>query len=271
VNVPPLEIITTKHKHALRSFWQSLLIGLPLPLLLLMVWEIAVRKNWLPPTLIASPSDVALDFITLLSNGALIHHIVVSLGRLAFGLSIGVTAGLFLGSVLALSRLLDGIVSPTIQILTPVPVIAWTPLLIIFLGIDGARIALIAVGAFFIVLFGTFQGIRSTSFSLIEMARMYQKSDFDLVRHVLLPGAMPQIFDALRLTLGMGWVLLLIGEIIASSSGLGWLIWDSRNFSRPDDMIVGMVTVGILGKCSDMALARLQAYCLRWRPSFTGQ
>ena len=257
---------TTSHR-----IWRSFLIGLPLPVLLLALWEAAVRETWLPPTLIASPSDVGLDLAHMVASGMLAHHILISLSRLAVGLSLGVGMGLLLGSFLALSRLIDGIVSPTISILAPVPVIAWTPLLIIFFGIDGARIALIAVGAFFIMFFGTFQGIRSTSFGLIEMARMYQKSSFALMREVLLPSALPQIFDALRLTLGMGWVLLLVGEIIASSSGLGWLIWDSRNFSRPDDMIVGMVTVGILGKLSDMALARLQAHCLRWRPSFSGQ
>jgi sulfonate transport system permease protein len=266
-----LKTADKKQRNTPRAFWQSFLLGAPLPIVLLILWEVAVRKTWLPPTLIASPSAVALDFAVMLANGTLALHISVSLARLAFGLSIGVAAGLFLGSVLALSRLFDGVVSPSIQILSPVPVIAWTPLLITFFGIDGARIALIAVGGFFIVFFGAFQGIRNTDLGLIEMARMYQKSSLDLVRHVLLPSAMPQIFDALRLTLGIGWVLLLIGEIIASSSGLGWLIWDSRNFSRPDDMIVGMITVGILGKLSDMALARLQAHCLRWRPSFAGQ
>jgi sulfonate transport system permease protein len=241
------------------------------PVALIAVWEAAVRTGWWPRTLIAAPSEVASDFVRLTVNGDLARHAWVSLRRLAVGFALGGVVAVALGSLVGLSRAAERVAGPTILALAPVPPVAWVPLLIVLLGIDGAKLALIALGTFFIVYSGTVQGVRGADSRLVEVAYVYGKSGRSLVLEVLLPSALPSILYSLRVALGISWILLIAAEVIASSEGLGWLIWDSRNFSRPDDMIVGMIAVGALGKLSDDLLVRLQGWLLRWRPSFQGQ
>jgi sulfonate transport system permease protein len=242
-----------------------------LPIALLILWETAVHTGWWPRTIIAPPSEVAWDFFYLLLDGTLVVHAAVSVKRLVLGFLCGLTLAIALGGAIGVFRTVERAVGPTIQILAPVPVIAWIPLLIILFGINGSRVALIATGTFFIMVFATIRGIRSVDVKLIEVARVFEKSHFELFRQVLLPSALPNILDSCRMALAIGWILLLAGEVIASSSGLGWLIWNSRNFSRADDMIVGMIAVGLLGGLTDWGMSRLQSWYLRWRPTYQGQ
>lgn len=172
---------------------------------------------------------------------------------------------------MGVSRGIERSISLTVDLLAPIPVLAWIPLFIILFGISGARIALISVGTFFQLYFSTIQGIRSTPVQLVELGRVYEKGAFRLWKEILFPSALPAIIDATRQALIIGWILLLAGEVIASSSGLGWLMWDSRNFARSDDMIVGMISVGILGKSTDWLMSILQRRLLRWRRTFSGQ
>lgn len=240
------------------------------PIALVALWEVSVRAGWLPSTLIAPPSAVAVDAWLLTADGKLGYNAYVSLARLAVGFSLGATLALVLGSLVGLFRLAERLIGPTIQILSPIPVVAWIPLFIVFFGIDGSRVALIATGTFWVVFFGVVQGIRGADARLVEVAYLYNKPTPDVLFRLLLPAALPNILAALRIALGLSWILLLTAEVIASSSGLGWLIWDSRNFSRPDDMIVGMAAVGLLGALTDRGVALLQRRVLRWRSTFEG-
>lgn len=243
-----------------------------MPAALLIIWEVAVHIGWWPRTLVASPSQVVLDFIHLAVNGSLPFHAYVSVRRLLTGFLFGAAAGVLCGAIVGLSRLAERVIAPTIQLLAPIPVVAWIPLLIILFGIgELSKTAVITLGTFFIIFFNTVQGVRSTDKKLVEVAYVFNKTPTQLVTGVLLPSALPSIFTGLRVALGLSWILLIVGEVIASSDGLGWLIWDSRNFSRPDDMIVGMISIGILGKASDQALLLAQSRFLRWRHSFQGQ
>jgi sulfonate transport system permease protein len=240
------------------------------PTILLVLWEFSVRTGWLPRTLIAAPSDVATDAFRLINNGMLGYHTYVSLTRLVTGFTLGAMLALVLGSLVGIFRLAETLINPTVQLLSPIPVVAWIPLFIVLFNIDGSRIALIATGTFWTMFFSVVQGIRGADSKLVEVAYLYNKSAADILWKLLLPAALPNIFGALRIALGLSWILLLTAEVIASSSGLGWLIWDSRNFSRPDDMIVGMIAVGLLGALTDRSVALLQSRVLRWRPTFQG-
>ena len=145
-------------------------------------------------------------------------------------------------------------------------------ILIILFGIgEASKIILIAIAALFIVFINTVSGIRSADKKLVELAQVYKKPDKDLITKILLPSAVPSIMTGMRIALGLSWILLIAAEVIASSKGLGWLIWDSRNFSRPDDMIVGMITISILGKLSDMALISLERKLTKWGKTFEGK
>lgn len=247
----------------------NILIPYILPILLILIWEGLVMFKIVPSTLIAPPTKVCLAFFELI-QGKLLIHSLISLQRLFVGLLIGLAFALFIGIGVGYSKKIEGICGLTIDLLSPVPVIAWIPLLIIFFGISGAKLAVISFGSFFIIYSGVLNGIRSTKIEHLEIAIVHNKSSFEILKQVLLPSALPSIFQSIRLALAIGWILLLAGEMIASSSGLGWLIWDSRNFARSDDMIVGMISVGILGKSTDFFLKKIESKCLRWRHVFKG-
>lgn len=245
--------------------------GTILPLSLLFAWEISLRLGWLPTSLIASPSAVFLSFKSLLISGDLWAHIWVSSARLLSGFIFGGIFGILYGIAIGVSRRWEQFWMPTFLVIAPIPIIAWIPLLIILFGVDGARFGLVALGSFFIVLFGTVGGIRNVDEELVEMARMYGKTRNELVRHILFPSALPTIFHSLRTAMSMAWVLLIMAEIIASSRGLGWLLWDSRNFGRSDDMIVAMIIIGVLGKLADSILVFLSLKYLWWKHTFKGE
>jgi sulfonate transport system permease protein len=229
------------------------------PLLLIMLWEYAVLSEWWPRALIASPGEVIIDFGRLLASGKLSFHAMVSLRRLLGGFLIGTAAGVGLGTFVGLSRSAERTLAPTVQLLAPIPVVAWIPLFIILFGIgEASKIAIIAAGTFFVVFFNTVQGIRATDRKLVEVAYVFNKNRAQLVRGVLLPSALPSVLMGVRVALGLSWILLIVAEVIASSEGLGWLI-------------VGMITVGILGKLSDRGVLALERRVLRWRQSFEGQ
>jgi ABC-type nitrate/sulfonate/bicarbonate transport system permease component len=255
----------------IRRFFTVIPIYLRLPIILILTWELCVRGGWWPSTIIAPPSVVVIDFFNLLFNGTLKTHILASIGRLLAGFLIGSVFAVLIGTWIGLSRFAEKLLQPTFTVLSPMPPVAWIPLLIAIFGIgEISKIMLIALGTFFIVLFGTINGIRGTDSRLIELANVYQKTKKELVQSILIPSATPVIISNMRIALALSWILLIAAEVVASDKGLGWLIWDGRNFSRPDDMIVGMITVGLLGKLTDQAMLALEQYLLRWRQVFEG-
>jgi sulfonate transport system permease protein len=253
----------------------------PFPILLLIMWQSAVAYEWWPRTLIAAPSDVFTDFARLTASGELLAHARVSLVRLLAGFFFGAAAAVVLGTFVGLSKVAERALAPTIRAILPIPVTAWIPLIIIIFGIEeSSKIALIGIGVFGVIYFSTVQGIRGADQKLVEVAAVFEKPHSDLSLHVLLPSALPSIITGMRVALGLAWILLIAAEMVgakmvSSSSrlgglGLGWLIYDARNFGRSDDMIVGMLTIGILGKLTDMTLERIERRVLRWRQAFTG-
>lgn len=255
-----------------RQRLKNRLIGLIVPTCLIIVWEVSVRRGWIPATLIASPSEVLASFQVFLLDGSLLKHSGVSLYRLFAGFLSGSLLGLVVGIGVGLLKSLDRLLSPLLQFLAPIPPIVWIPLFIIFFGIsEMSKIVLLSVASFFVLFINTVQGIRSVDNKFVDLAHVYQKSNYQLVKEVLIPAALPSIFVGLRLALGLSWILLIAAEVVASSKGLGWLIWDSRNFTRPDDMFVGIITIGVLGKITDQVLIRIENHFTSWKQKFAGK
>lgn len=248
-----------------------LIIGILLPALMIIAWHLAVVSGVLPSSLIASPAAVIVALVSLTQSGEVFLHIWASGYRLLAGFLLGSICGVLAGLLVGVSRYSDRVLSPTLSILAPIPPVAWIPLLIVFFGIgDGSKVALIAIGAFFVTQTSAVAGIRGADSALIELARANGKSSFSLARHILVPAAMYEVFTSARIALALSWILLIAAEVIASSNGLGWLIWDSRNFARPDEMIAAMVVVGVLGKVTDSFLLFLQRRVLKWKTEFSG-
>jgi ABC-type nitrate/sulfonate/bicarbonate transport system permease component len=249
----------------LKNNWTALIV----PIAILVTWDLLVRFSVVPNTLVASPWATVTDLFTMLKDGTLEKHALISTTRLLLGFSLGTLLGIIFGALISMNQTMAKLFEPTIALLAPIPAIAWVPLLIMFFGIgETSKVLLIAFGTFFVVCIHVVTGIRSTSREFIELATVLRKGPWDLFCFVLFPSALPEIFVGLRVAMGLSWTLLLVSEIIASSEGLGWLIWDARNFSRPDDLFVGMIAVGVLGRLSDILLLAIEKVSTRWRSTY---
>lgn len=243
--------------------------GLLLPALLLLVWEAAVRLGAVSAHLTPPPTEIARSFAALLADGALLAHVAVSSLRVLAGFAIGASLAVVAGAAVGLSRRAEALLDPTFQALRAIPSLAWVPLLLLWLGIDEApKIVLIAIGAFFPVYMGVVSGFRDVDRKLVEVAQMYGLSRLALVRRVLLPAALPAILTGLRNGLSLAWMFMVVAELIAASSGLGYLLTDGRETSRADIVVAAIVLLAILGKITDTGMQQLERRLLAWRDTF---
>lgn len=241
-------------------------LGAFLPILLILLWNWGVKTEVLPPTLIASPANVWSKFVLLISDNVLFINAKVSLIRLFAGFLLGSFIGITLGVIVGISKVTSKIIEPLLLVLIPVPPLAWIPLLIIAFGIDqGAKIALLSIGSFCTLFLTTSFSVKATDKNLIELSKLYSKEWYVKLFKIILPFSASSIIGSLRVAMALSWTLLMASEMIASSAGLGWFIWDSRNFSRPDDMLVGMLSVGFLGWLTDKILVSIGNYFNRWK------
>jgi len=245
--------------------------GLVLPLALLVLLEVLVRLGWIPAHQLPAPSQIGQTLWWLAAGGELWGHIGVSLARVAAGFVIGAALAVLIGAWVGLSRRAENYLEPTFQALRAIPSLAWVPLLLLWLGIDETpKVVLIALGAFFPVYLALLAGIRNVDRKLVEVGRLHRLSAIELTRRILLPAALPSLFTGLRGALSLSWMFLVAAELIAATRGLGYLLSDGRETSRPDLVIAAILLLAALGKLSDGLLKSIEARALHWRDSFAG-
>jgi sulfonate transport system permease protein len=241
------------------------------PLLLLAIWQLGSATGFIPERTLAGPSKVAQTAGDLLSSGQLADHLQVSLVRVAWGLLIGVVAGTVLALVAGLSKIGEDLVDAPLQMLRTLPVLALVPLFILWFGIgEQAKILLVALATTFPIYLNTFAGIRGVDSRLVEAGRTLGLRRPALVRHVVLPGALPGFLVGLRYSLGIAWLVLVVSEQINATSGLGYLMTQAREFLRTDVIVVGLVIYALLGLASDLIVRGIERVALAWRPAFAG-
>ncbi len=196
----------------------------------------------------------------------------VSLQRVAVGLVLGAVVGTVLALVSGLSRLGEDLVDATVQMLRTVPWVGLIPLFIIWLGIGEApKVALIALGAAFHLYLNVYAGIRGVDAQLSEVGAWLGINRWGLIRHVVLPGALPGVMTGLRCSLATAWLALVFGESINAAAGIGFLMNQAREFFRTDVIVVCLVVYAFLGLTADVIVRTLERLLLQWRPAFTGQ
>lgn len=245
--------------------------GWVVPLLILALLETLVRSGALPAHQMPAPSQVAQTLYLLAQSGELWRHLNASLLRVGAGFAIGAALAIVIGTWVGLSRRAEAYLESTFQALRAIPSLAWVPLLLLWLGIDETpKIVLIALGAFFPVYLALLAGIRNIDRKLVEVGRLYGLSSLALVRRILLPAALPSLFTGLRGALSLSWMFLVAAELIAATRGLGYLLSDGRETSRPDLVIAAILLLALLGKLSDSLLKAWETRALRWRDSYQG-
>ncbi|SMO96720.1 ABC transporter permease subunit [Paracoccus laeviglucosivorans] len=241
------------------------------PLLMVVLWQLASVTGVLPAEVLAAPSTVIGSAATLLETGELQAAILVSLKRVVAGLALGGSIGILLAVTAGLTRLGEDLVDAPMQMLRTVPNVALIPLLIIWFGIGEApKIALIALATAFPLYINVYAGIRGVDQNLVEAARTLGMGRTAMVRHVILPGALPNALTGFRYALGVAWLALVFGEQINATAGIGYLMATAREFFQTDVIVVCLVVYALLGLAVDFIVRFLERSLLSWRPSFTG-
>jgi sulfonate transport system permease protein len=241
-------------------------LGLLMPALLAVAWEIVVREGWSSGRLAPPPSVIFATFVDLARSGDLARHTLVTLARVAAGFAIGTVAATIIGAATGYSPWLRRLLDPSLQGLRAIPSIAWVPLFILWLGIfEASKVTLIAVGVFFPIYLGLMGAIQSVDRKLIEVGRTFRLSDIAMVRRVLLPAVLPEYVTALRSGLGLGWMFVVAAELMGASEGLGFLLTDGQELGKPAEIIAAIVAFAVLGKTTDWLIARAAAPFLRWQ------
>ena len=247
----------------------SFLAPWAVPIVLVIVWEIASEAGFLPGRILPAPSQVALAFWENVMNGSLFVNAGISTKRALQGLVVGGTFGLILGIINGVSWPAETLLDSSMQMLRNVPHLAMIPLVILWFGIDEeAKIFLVAVGVMFPIYLNTFHGIRTVDKGLIEMARVYGLGRFALFWRVILPGALPSILVGLRYALGIMWLTLIVAETISSSSGIGYMTMNAREFLQTDVVLLGIIIYALLGKLADVLTRMLERRVLAWHPAY---
>jgi NitT/TauT family transport system permease protein len=243
-----------------KIFWPALAFAL-----LLALWYFAVR--WSGTKVLPSPVEVRKGFAELLEKHVLWADIADSLRRVAIGFGLGALLGIPLGLALGWYPALYNIVNPVIQILRPISPIAWIPVAILFLGIgDHAATALIFLGAFFPIVVSCTDGVNNVSSVFRRAGRNFGLSQFQILRRVVFPAALPNILVGLRIAFGIAWLVVVAAEMVAVDSGLGFLIIDSRNSGKRYDLVVAaMLLIGLIGLALDYLFRTLERIrSVRW-------
>jgi ABC-type nitrate/sulfonate/bicarbonate transport system permease component len=223
------------------------------------------------PLLLPAPHTVLFAGIEMVRTGELQRDILASLSRVVQGFVLAGIVGVAVGTAVGRSRRLEYLVEPTVELLRPIPPLAFLPMMVLWFGIgETSKIAFIAYAAFFPIFTTTLEGIKYVDPVLIRAASSLGASERDIFRYVVLPAALPNIITGLRIGFGLSFFVIVAAEFIAADSGLGFLINDARTFFLVANMLLGAAVIGAIGFTFNILLRRLEARLLRWRKDARG-
>lgn len=226
----------------------SLLRGAVPVLLVIGAWETAARFHLIPGGIFFPPfSSVVIELKQMLSEGLLLPNFISSLGRVAAGFAGGSAAGILVGVAMGWSRRLHRWCHPLVSLLYPIPALGWLPVLMLWIGVNEMLpIAIIFICSFFPVLYNTITGIRQVPTELIDAARVLGAAERTILRRVVIPLALPNIFTGLKLEAGMAWKVVIAAEMVAIPTGIGALMMRAENLVRVDIILVCLLLLSVM-------------------------
>ena len=234
-------------------------------LIVIVLWSALDRSGRLNPVIMPSLSKIWQTFLDLLTKGSLLKNAWISIARVLKGFLVASALGIVLGILIGLSRHLMRITKLFIQIIKPIPPIAWIPLVILWFGIgESGKVYLIFLGGFFTILVNVIDGIRQADKKLEEVSLVNETPVLKHIFMVIIPGAAPNIFTGLRTGLSGCWMTVVAAELVSSTTGLGYLIMNARQYGKTDVVIMGMLTIGLVGKIMDSVLKAVEKNVVRW-------
>lgn len=266
-----------------RNRWNRHAVGMVVPLLAIALWQWVAANGWVHPQVLPAPLDVWRKWVEYLLplapyaeyteggwfawalSGELPMDIWASMVRVVLGFAIGAGLALPLGLAMGASPTVYAWMNPFVQILRPIPPIAYIPLAILWFGLGNPpAVFLIALGAFFPVLMNTIAGVRHVDGIYLRAARNLGAGGTTMFLRVILPAAVPYILSGVRIGIGTAFIVVIVSEMIAVNNGLGFRILEAREYFWSDKIIAGMITIGLLGLAIDVAMNRLNNHLLRW-------
>jgi NitT/TauT family transport system permease protein len=262
--------------------WREAGVGLVVPAVVILAWHLAAQYELVNPQVLPSPLAVVAKWIEYLLplqphdpatqswlawalSGELIHDSLGSLYRVVVGFLVGAGLALPVGLAMGASPRVYAWLNPLVQLLRPIPPIAYIPLSILWFGLGNPpAVFLIALGAFFPVLMNTVAGVRQVDGIYLRAARNLGASGTTLFVRVILPAAVPYILSGVRIGIGTAFIVVIVSEMIAVNNGLGFRILEAREYFWSDKIIAGMISIGLIGLAIDVAMNRLNNHLLRW-------
>jgi len=242
----------------------GLLLRLMSIVLFLLVWSAFSLLPW--AVQVPSPADV-LKAALRLDAAEFAHDLFLSASRVLLGFVIAAMVGIPLGIIIGYSQILRDLLFTPIELLRPVPPIAWIPLAILFFPeIDWMIIFLTFYGAFFPIVYNTVAGVSNIRATYIRAGQSLGASQWTLFWEVVLPAALPVIFTGLYIAIGVAWLMVVAGEMIANKGGVGALTWQSYQTTQYPMIFVGMASIGVLGYLSSLVVRGVARLIIRWEP-----
>lgn len=234
------------------------------------LWFVSAYYNWTSPIFWPSPQAVVERFITAVTEGyrnfTLWEHVGYSVFRVVVGVLCGALLGIPLGFAMGLSTKLRGVFDPIVEFMRPIPPLALIPLMVIWFGIgETAKIMLLFLGALWIMTLASRAGVFSVSISKVHAAYSLGTSRAQLLRYVILPNALPEIFTGLRTSMGVCWTTVVAAELVAAEKGLGFMIMAASKFMSSDLVLVGIVLIGIIGFLIELVMRTAEQKLIPWK------
>ncbi len=268
----PLAVPAGKPQRRGAVLWRSRWLGVAFIALLLALWELAAASGALPAMSFPRMSAILATWWSLIVSGELAGELLPSLARMFAGYFIGVALGVVLGLAMGYFRFFYNLLEPITEVLRPIPSPAYLPIVILFLGIDDEmKVFMIAFASLFPVLLNTYSGVRSVDPIQLQTARTFGVSGRKLLWQIVLPAASPYIFTGMRVSLAIALIVMVISEMVAASSGIGYFILSAQRGFKIREMFAGVLTLAALGYLLNRAFLAIENRVLAWHYGYTQQ
>jgi taurine transport system permease protein len=237
---------------------------------LLVLWWVATERAWLPPLFLPSPESIIRRFLEAakgdVGGTTIAGHFAWSMFRVFSAFALAVVTAVPIGIAMGVSRYMRGIFDPPIEFYRPLPPLSYLPLVVIWFGIDEAsKIILIYLACFAPLALSSRAGVRSVSLEQIHAAYSMGATRNQVVLHVVLPAAMPEILTGMRIAIGFGWTTLVAAEMVAANAGLGQMVLNASNFLRTDIVVMGIIVIGIVAYAFDLLMRFIEHTVVPWK------